>query len=196
MGVTLPQSFSNVEVFGPGIPGGTTLSSLDLHNSVTYGAKLGYFFDSMKWLGVETEVFNTTPHFKQQNATLAVAGAGSAPVSLSGQDVRVLTWAPVNIIARYQAGALEPYVGVGLGVFFARVKDGPSGEASSTTKPGLNTQVGLRYRITQQVALFGEWKFNHANLSFDPSTPTNATGGFKGDYNVHHLVFGVGYHFN
>lgn len=196
VGVTVPQRFSNVEVSGTGIPNGSRYSNLDLQNSVMYGAKVGYFFDSMKWLGVETEVFNTTPHFKQQNATLTVPGGGSATVPLTGQDVRVLTWTPVNLIARYQAGALEPYVGVGLGVFFARIKDGGTGETSSSTRPGLNTQVGLRYRVTQQIALFGEWKFNHANLSFEPSTPTEATGGVKGDYNVHHLVFGVGLHFN
>ena len=33
---------------------------LDYDASVMYGAKLGHYFDSMKWLGVETEVFSTS----------------------------------------------------------------------------------------------------------------------------------------
>jgi hypothetical protein len=116
-GVTIPNSFSNVDVTAAGAPSGTTLSDLELKNSFMYGAKLGYYFDSMKWLGVETEVFNTTPHFKQQTATVTVPGVGSGSGALTGQYVRVLTWAPVNVVVCYQMGQLEPYAGIGMGVF-------------------------------------------------------------------------------
>lgn len=206
-GVTLPQSLSNVDVSDPstGLPAGSTSSNLDLKASVMYGAKLGYYFDSVKWLGVETEVFNTTPHMKQQTQTLTVpqgfafaappscAGSQSCPISASGSYLRVLTWAPVNLVVRYQMGQLEPYAGVGMGVFFARLKDAGTGDSTSSTAVGLNTQVGLRYRVTSNIAIFGEWKFNHARFSFD-ATP-NAFTNVDATYNVHHLVFGVGYHF-
>ncbi len=99
-------------------------------------------------------------------------------------------------MVRYQMGQFEPYAGVGMGVFFARLKDGGTGESSSSTTVGLNTQVGLRYLVTQHVSLFGEWKYNRASFDFARSSPTQATGGVKGDYSAHHLVFGVGYHFN
>lgn len=72
VGVSLPNSFSNVE--GVDTLTGLTLSDLSLHNSVMYGAKIGYYFDSMKWLGVETEVFNSTPHVKQQTVTASFGG--------------------------------------------------------------------------------------------------------------------------
>jgi hypothetical protein len=103
VGVTLPQSLSNVEWSALG----TTLNGndLSLHNSVMYGAKLGYYFDSLKWLGLETEVFNTTPNLKQQNFIVGGINLGTAP----GVDFRVLTWAPVNIVVRWQLGAFEPY---------------------------------------------------------------------------------------
>jgi opacity protein-like surface antigen len=82
-----------------------------------------------------------------------------------------------------------------MGVFFANLKDGASGESSSTTNVGLNTQLGLRYKVTQNVAVFGEWKYNRANLNFSDSSPTQAAGGFKGDYSANIFAFGVGYHF-
>jgi len=188
-GLTIPNSFSNVKVTATEAPSGTTFSDLELKNSFMYGAKLGYYFDSMKWLGVETEVFNTTPHLKQQRATITEPGVGSGPVDLTGQYVRVLTWAPVNLVVRYQMGQFEPYAGVGMGVFFARVKDAETGESSSSTRVGLNTQVGLRYLVTKNISLFGEWKYNRASFNF-------AAGGIKGDYSAHLLAFGVGYHFN
>ena len=93
-GVNIPYSLSNVEWSSGGVTlGGNDLS---LKNSVVYGAKFGYFFDSLKWLGLETEVFNATPHIKQQNFTIAGVNLGSQP----GTNLRILTWAPVNIVDR------------------------------------------------------------------------------------------------
>src|SRR5262245_1971012 len=68
MGANMPRDLSNVELSGFGVTLG--LNDLSLQNSLMYGAKAGYYFDSLKWqnfnLGVETEVFNSTPHIKQQ----------------------------------------------------------------------------------------------------------------------------------
>lgn len=151
VGLTVPQDAGDIDLSSSSVPGITVRTSdLELKNSVMYGAKLGYYFDALKWLGVETEVFNTTPHVKQQPITIP----GIGPLFSNGFNLRVTTWAPVNIVARYQMGQFEPYAGVGLGIFFARLKDGATGESTSSTKPGLNTQVGLRYRPTNRVAVF------------------------------------------
>ena len=50
------------------------------------------------------------PHLEQQNVTIAGVNFGTIP----GINFRVLTWAPVNIIMRYQAGDFEPYGAWGL----------------------------------------------------------------------------------
>ena len=192
VGVTIPNDASNIE--GVDSAAGLKLSDLSLHNSVMYGAKLGYYFESMKWLGVETEVFNSTPHIKQQDVTVSGPG-GSASGTLSGQDLRVLNWSPLTVVVRYQAGQFEPYAGVGMGVYFSRIHDGQSGESSSDTSVGLNTQLGARYLVTKNLSVFGEWKYNRAHFNFSESTPTAATGGFKGDYSANVFAFGVGYHF-
>lgn len=190
VGVSLPNSFSNVN--GVGNNTGLTASDLSLQDSIMYGAKLGYYFDSMKWLGVETEVFNSTPHLNQQNVTV---NPGAFNGNITGQHVRVLNWAPINVVVRHQMGHFEPYAGVGLGLFFAQVKESQTGESSSSTRPGLNTQLGARYLVTKHLALFGEWKYNYASFNFSESAPIQATGGFEGNYSAHFLAFGVGYHF-
>jgi len=185
VGVTVPHDLDNVEwsVGSASLKG----NDLVLHSSVLYGAKLGYYFDSLKWLGVETEVFNSTPHVKQQDLILGGTNLGTIP----GINLRVLTWAPVNIVVRYQAGDFEPYAGVGLGVFFSHLS--AQGFSSSSTDVGLNTQAGLRFRMTSNWALFGEWKFNHASVSHKNLEGTGLN--LSADYNAHSLVFGVGYHF-
>ena len=190
-GVTIPQSFSSVEYSALGV----TLrgNDLSMQNSLMYGAKAGYYFDSLKWqnfnLGVETEVFNTNPNIKEQNYTIAGVNLGTG----AGVNARILTWAPVNILVRYQAGAFEPYAGVGFGVFFSHFSQAGSG-SSTGTDVGLNTQLGLRYRVTNNVSVFGEWKYNHANLSNNNFVGTNGLK-VSGDYNANILAFGLGYHF-
>ena len=185
LGVSFPQKLLGVQWDA----GGSTLSGnhLSLDNSVMYGAKVGYYFDSLKWLGIETEVFNSTPHVKQQDVTIGGIGLGTQP----GMNLRVLTWAPVNIVVRHQMGAFEPYAGVGVGVFFSHLSNSSNG---SSTDVGLNTQLGLRYLMTTHLAFFGEYKFNHAdNLRYDNVGGTGL--GLTADYNAHNLLFGIGYHF-
>ena len=190
VGGTVPNDATSVEYSTNAAPGLTLKGNdLELQTSVVYGAKLGYYFESLKWLGVETEVYNTTPHVKQQNVVINGVPLGT----ISGSHLRVLNWSPITIVARFQMGKFEPYAGVGLGLYFSRLSDSASGESSSSTTPGLNTQVGLRFRMTDHIAVFGEWKYNYTRVKFD-ETPTAF---FKTDatYTANLFVFGLGYHF-
>jgi len=190
-GVSFSNSFNNAE--STGALAGIHFSDLDLHQTPVYGGKVGYYFDSLKWLGVEMEAFSSTPHLKQQNAILSFPG-GSASTIIPGQDLRVTNWSPINVVVRYQLGPIEPYGGVGLGVFFARIHDGATDtSASSNARPGLNALAGIRWRITNHLSLFGEWKYNRATFHFQDATP--GTVGLKGDYSAHLGVGGLAWHF-
>ena len=140
IGVHKPNDASNPEFSAAGVTVGG--SDLVLQSSLMYGAKVGYYFDRMKLgdftLGVETEVFNATPHFKQQE------WIGLSSGTLPGLTNRVLTWAPLVALVRYQAWAFEPYVGVGLGVFFSHLS--ASGFSSS---PNINWPMDVGRRASQ-----------------------------------------------
>lgn len=192
-GGSFPNGFSNGE--GVGANAGVSFSDLSLANSVMYGAKVGYYIDRLQWLGIEMEAFNSTPHVTQQTMVVNFQGL-SRPQSMIGHDFRVTTWAPINAVVRYQMGSIEPYAGVGLGVFFARLHNPPTGESTSDNlKPGLNTQVGLRWRVTRNLSLFAEWKYNRATFEFDVSAPTGAINSLRGDYSTHIAAGGLGWHF-
>jgi hypothetical protein len=205
-GYTIGHGFDNVE--GTGALSGVNLGDFDQKDSGVYGAKVGYFMPRrLNWLGVEMEAFNTTPHLEQTT----VAGT-----VLSGTHLRVTTLA-FNAIARakmmcerhddhnrtgrpaddrddryHDFCRLQPYVGVGLGVFFARASD-ETGSASDNGVPGLNALAGVRYYFTERVALFGEYKYNRATFDFDNIGGTGA--GVKGDYSASHIVGGLSLHF-
>ncbi|MCP9453452.1 MAG: porin family protein [Nitrospira sp.] len=191
-----------------------TTSDISLKSSAMYGGKVGYFFNDMKlpWLGVEAEVFTTTPDIKAQkldtshqvtyqpntpaSATLCsqIGPPPNCPASVSSKsqlalnksDLRVITFA-LNLIARYPGSVVQPYVGVGVGGFYFIGADQIEGRQFV---PGLNAQFGLKYLATQHWALFAEGKYNLAHVS-----TLDQTFGISGLYSIFHVAAGIGYHF-
>ncbi len=190
-------------------------SDISLKSSAMYGGKVGYFFDNMKlpWLGVEAEVFTTTPTIKAQtvdtshqityqpntpeSATICADPLAARPncpasvsnrsrLALSESDLRVITFA-LNLIARYPGSVVQPYVGVGVGAFYFL----SSGQIDGRQfVPGLNAQFGLKYLATQHWALFAEGKYNLAHVS-----ALDQTFGISGLYSIFHVAAGAAYHF-
>ncbi len=207
-GVTLPSvlptTFDNgltnahaTGTLGQVLQGGG-ISDQSLQRSVLYGGKVGHYFKAVPWLGIEAEAYHTTPHIKQQMITFSTPSGPVGTLNFPGLNFRVLTVAPFNLMFRYHQTRLQPYVGVGPGLFFARIED-PSLTSSNTQSSmgfGVNAQVGLRYYITRQFAVFGEGKFNYTKFSFD-ETPAGAFNlfGFDAHYRIFHAVFGLSVHF-
>jgi opacity protein-like surface antigen len=190
-GVTFPGNLSNVGGIQPS--SGLRLTDLDLVSSFEGGIKAGAFFQRLRWLGVETEFFYTNPHVKQQNVTITGPGA-PLTLNLGGAHMRVATWA-FNLMARYPGPHFQPYAGVGLGIYWARISDNNNGiGTASDTSPGLNVLAGLNYLVGRHVGLFTEYKYNRARFDFGGGDGTNSVF-LKSDYSAHTLVLGVGYHF-
>ena len=208
-GYTLGHNFNNLD---GSLAAGSTSPGIDLKNSGIYGAKMGYFFPNhLNWLGVEVEGFNTSPHLKQSaigpgehlrvtTAAVNVIARGKfacGPRSDSGVSRRTTTETGTDRYGRdYRADTfcpLQPYVGVGLGVFFARANGGLGSRSDSDNAvPGLNALAGVRYFLTEHVAVFGEYKYNRASFNFDDLGPGTT---LKGDYSVSHIVGGLSFHF-
>ena len=152
----------------------------DLKNSISYGAKLGYFVEN-SWFGIEGEVLQTTPHIKNLD-------------DVPGIHLRVTT-VGVNFLARYPGRTFQPYAGVGMGVVIAHLSDSAANEIQSNTDvtSGWNVLAGLRAFVTPYVAVFTEYKYTGATLRFDQAFVTG--GGFEGIYRAQHVLVGVSYHF-
>jgi opacity protein-like surface antigen len=178
VGPTFADKLANIEGTGPLSGLAPVASDWDLKNSVAYGAKLGYF-GGHSWLGLEGEVFNTTPHIKQ---------IGDVP----GTHLRVTTFA-LNFIARYPGVTFQPYAGIGFGVLFSHLSESATTRSDSDTATGLNLLAGLRFFVTPYVSMFTEYKYLQSTLLF--SDAFGSSGGFLGDYRAQHLMFGVAYHF-
>lgn len=193
------------------LPSGTTISDQSLKTSLMLGGKIGHYFNRARWFGLEAEVFYSTPHIKQQGIALqsgtpftftpsgggptVSAGTEQTVPQVAGVNFHVWTIAPLNFVFRYPGTRLQPYVGVGPGIFIARIKD-PSitqgDNSQSSTKLGLNSFIGARYYITRHISAFAEGKYNYVRFNFEENPNFF---GFKATYAPISVAFGVAYHF-
>ena len=187
---------------GTGAFRGVNFGNGSLADSAVVGAKAGGFFpEALSWFGVEAELFNTTPHIEQQGAA-------------AGSHMRVTTFA-INAIARAQFACekkhleteqvterfafhyvrefcrLQPYAGVGLGIYWVDISNSAF-SAHANFVPGFNALAGVRYYLTDRIALFTEYKYNRATFNF---AGVQDLAGFEGVYSVNHIVGGVSYHY-
>jgi len=220
-GYTIGHSLSSPE--GLGTLTGSTFggTGIDLANSLVYGGKVGYFLpDRLNWLGMEVEAFNTTPHIRQHPenfgepssegsylrvTTLAFNLIGRLKLGCTARrevdthrDVREdadTAGRPAYVAYEREFCPLQPYAGVGVGLFFARARDVDG--SNTDTAPGLNLLAGVRYFLTERVAIFGEYKYNRASFDFPgiDSTPGGPAGGLSGTYQASHIIGGVSMHF-
>lgn len=201
LGVSLPNSFSNVS--GLGTDSGLKGTDLDLATSPLYDAKVGYFLPRINWLGIEGEFMYSNPHMKQQQSTstgtfnTAVGPVtGTSTQVVPGAHIRMMT-AAANLIARYPGKRFQPYVGVGFTMNWARFSgfSAPAAgrpqtaQTASDTSPGFDVLAGSRFFLTKQVALFAEYKYVASSFDFGNNVL------FQADYSAHNLMAGVSLHF-
>jgi opacity protein-like surface antigen len=191
-------------------PSGTTVSDQSLKTSFMLGGKIGHYFSRARWLGLEAEIFYSTPHIKQQDITLrsgtpftfTPSGGGSSiplgnesTTEVPGANFHVLTIAPLNLMFRYPGNRLQPYIGIGPGIFIASIKDPAitqGDNSQSSTKLGVNTLIGVRYFLTRHVSAFAEGKYNYVRFNFEENPNFF---GFNATYSPINVAFGVSYHF-
>lgn len=187
-GLSYPGAFTNVTLSDPNLSGGVRdarINDLELHTSLAGGVKAGYFFAERPWLGIEADVFTLQPDVKQQDV---VGGKTRGPVfvdTLRGIHLRLTTVA-ANIVIQSpsMSDVFKPYAGMGYAVFLAHSTQ--EGEGNLHVSHGFNLFAGARYVLTEQWALFGEFKYNRSTLRFSD---------IRGNYDTQLFVFGVMWHF-
>lgn len=168
---------------------------------VVVGLKLGYFFRSCPYLGLEGETnFNPSQVPRQRVALNRVIG-GSSQATMPSDDWVNWTLA-LHIVGRYgflpdkevPFGRLQPYVGIGPG-FVINYE-----EVDSAKNFSLDVMGGVRYMLRKNVSAFVEYKFSQlwdAEIeahAFQANDLTVVRGTARLDYSSHKFVAGLAYH--
>lgn len=203
IGIALPSDIDDIKLSSGAATG--TITDLDADNSFAYGFKMGHYFKSMPWFGVEINFQQSDPDMDQQNAT-ATGTLGIFTAAATGQgkiDVNHLT--TIGFLAMFRPVEkkifnLEPYLGLGIGVNMISLGEATAFSAAgvksgavnlgSDTDVGFLLSAGLNYEITDHIKAYGEYKYTQSN--FD-----STTGGVKYDFDVENssLMFGAAYNF-
>jgi len=193
-GVTLNQGFG-------GRAGKVTLFNQQFANSLAGGVKMGYFFHSIPYLGLEVDssIAHSNVHRRSLSMSPAIQGYNRATVP---NDTWVDWTTALHIVGRYgflpdpevPLGRLQPYVGIGPAVICLYE------EVDSAKNFGIDVLGGLRYMFTEHIGAFVEYKFNYHWAAEIQSHPfylpngTQARGTATLDFANHKIVAGVAYH--
>ena len=109
----------------------------------------------------------------------------------------MIIWDVATLMFRYPGHRLQPYVGVGPALYFARLKGPEAPPGQSATAIGLNAEVGARYYITRNWALVGEMQYHRARLGYTSNDDNDAADpfGFRATYSALTFSLGVSYSF-
>jgi len=183
-GGAMPQ---DGDVDAEAYPFGVTLtdsSKVNYDNKFTFGGRFGYWSTDANWAGFALDI-----SYLQLDA--------------SGINTDVI---PVSALAmfRYPGKRLQPYIGVGPGIFFSDIDVDMqvSGEnkkfSDRNVDVGLDARAGLTWRVFKRIAVFGEYRFAYYKGNYDDNVSaagTTAKVKIDTDVKVHNLLFGVSYNF-
>ena len=190
-GGVFPNNLSNIEGTGTALgvsAAGTQFNDLQTSAGVSFGLKVGHYFSSKPWLGVEGNFQASYPEVKTQTfngsgPSLIVTGS----VTEGNADVYVPS---LNLMVRYPGKRFQPYAGVGPAVAIIKTFD----NGSTSTNVGVNVLAGLRFFLDKELSLFTEYQY--LRTTFDSDHALSSTLGVKGDYSASHLLVGFAVHFD
>ena len=175
------------DVDGKATPFGVSLNDsakADYDNTYTVGVRGGFWLPNIPWVGAAVDV----SYFDLDG---------------EGTDTKVL---PVAALAmfRYPSNRLQPYFGIGAGIFFTDTKvniqfGGQNKNFSDTAADlGLDTRAGLAWRLSTSFTIFGEYRFTYFEADYNDKinsggTETNVEIQIKNE--IHYFLLGLSYRF-
>ena len=159
-------------------------NNVDYDNTPTFGGRVGGWAQELSWIGMALDF----SYFKMK---------------ADGIDTKVF---PLSLLLmlRYTGDRLQPYIGVGPGLFLSDTKvdiqlSGQDKTSSDTTVDiGLDTRAGLAWRLFKSLAVIGEYRFTYFEGNYDDKV---SSGGTQTEVKVntknyvHHFLVGVSYRF-
>ncbi len=208
-GAVFPQDADTEASAAFGITGLISSSDIEFEPGVMFGGRIGYWMEALDipWFGLEGEFYWGIPQVEDQQITLGGVVSGG-PFTVQETDFDIATVA-VNLVARYPYGPIQPYVGIGGAWTFADLDNIKLKESARVSVPGedelvtipagtivfkgddddafgLQLMGGLRGFVTDNVALFAEYKWVLTELEL---------GDITFDYRAHHIYGGIEYTF-
>jgi opacity protein-like surface antigen len=159
---------------------------VDTGGSISAGVRGGRWFEALPWLGVAVDVSYFSP---ARDATVV--------------PLTALVMARYGFLKddEFKEGRLQPYAGLGGGLFISRVNGtlGFADTSDTSVDMGLDVRAGVAHGFYASTSMkvfgFVEYRFTHVSPTFDIKTFSGGTTPADTTFNTHHVVIGVSFRF-
>jgi len=154
------QNFGDPSSFPP-VPLGSTTKQVSFDGSGTVGVRGGYWLEPLPWLGLAADL----SYFQRK--------APSADIDLVPLSFLVMLRYPMLTSEQFPKGRLQPYVGIGPGLFYSHtsIEFGPPfgsvNHGSFFDDVGFDGRAGAAWQLHNRFAMFLEYRFTHVNLGYE-----------------------------
>ena len=167
---------------------------VDFDDSFAVGARVGYWFNSLPFLGLGLDGAYFRPDVSSQN----VNTSSGVPVRLGAMDLQVGSVALLALV-QIPIPIIKPYVFAGPAIFITEAKDkggtfGTPGGEDSDAPFGFKVGAGLRLSLLPFLGIFAEYQFTRFSPEYEFRGPSG-TRKVETDVESHHIVGGVSLRF-
>jgi opacity protein-like surface antigen len=162
-------------------------SGVRVDESVVFGGKFGLWTDVVRWLGIELDLSGYETDIPAQVAS---------GLSVVATDMGI-TALGVHLLGRIPLGPPEgdpmrrAYFYLGGGPAILGVRGERLGTRQDVSEFGLHALAGFKVFLSPNIALFAEYKFTYAEVTFD------ITGGTEDiELKINQVYGGIAYHFS
>jgi opacity protein-like surface antigen len=196
------------------LPYSVNTDKVNFRPSMVAGAKLGYFFHRFPHFGIEGEFNYSRNSIDEQVVTISppLVNTGNVPNPVVGSQARIptQTLAVMTLALHFMGrvgfikteevpfGILQPYVGIGPGFVILY------GDQDAAKNFSLEGVAGVRCMLRKDLSLFAEYNISQqwkVELEEMVVRQPPGVGGFEQrgkatfDFQKHHFVVGLCYHF-
>jgi len=189
------------------LPYGVTTENIKFEPSVVGGLKLGYFFHKFPNFGVEGEFNYSRNTIKEQTVSISPAlvnnGVTDSQVRIPHQSVSVMTLA-LHLIGRVgfvkteevPFGVVQPYVGIGPGFVVLYGENDAAKNFSLEAIAGVRCMLQKNFSIFVEYNISQQWKVElEDQVLRQAGSNLEQRGTATFDFQKHHVVVGLCYHF-
>jgi hypothetical protein len=164
-----------------------TASGVSVDESVVFGGKFGLWSDAVRWLGLELDISGYA-------ADIPAQVASGLSVAATDMDITAFGF---HLLGRIPLGSPEgdpmrrAYFYLGGGPAILAVAGERGGVSQDVSEFGLHALAGFKIFLSPNIALFAEYKFTYAEVTFD------ITGGTEDiELKINQVYGGIAYHFS
>ena len=176
--------------------------STNVDNSAVFGGKIGYWFDFFPLVGTELDIYAFSPDISsppQTAGTVRLTKSNNFDVSVTALSFNLMGRYPLLKSPDLPRGRVQPYIGIGPGLFITSIKDlepDPNDNIGSKTLTFGGFQIigGLKFFLLKNLSLFAEYKFSHFTADLSGASARFSLGATQ-NIDGSHFYGGVAYHF-